>query len=211
MEELQVLISWKIWHDYFREGRCTAVELQPDYRTRELLQRRKLLWKKVAVNEWVLLGTADLVTDPEDELTLNVTITDAKFFYYTEGEGEEKIKMPLSWKGQRQNVIRYKAKRLYWEYLLLNRQAFRECNLELKDTSEQLLFGVSEIVDYAGRKGIRMVSAEKVALKEFYDYRLRLSEVTALGRRVLRKSVPLPQPGHFPDAAEECVRQVVYF
>ena len=68
-----------------------------------------------------------------------------------------------------------------------------------------------ERVTESGKQGWRTVTDEKVTLQDKYDYQLRLVEHKALGSRVLNKNVVFPRPGQFIYAAEECIRQVVYY
>lgn len=202
-----VLVRWNIWHDYFRSRVCRCVELLPDEATQVLLRRREVGFKRLGRNEWVLLGREGMEWDEEDEVVLRVKVGDPFFGYYS----EDVLPEVMVWRpGMGEQVVwEGRAKRLRWEYLFLLREGREDCPLVVKETEKRLTFGMAGKAELGGRKGVRMVSAEAVELREGYDYSLRLYERQAFGEKVVCKRLSWPVPGRFPEATEGCIREVV--
>lgn len=213
MNEIDVLIKWRIVHGYYTGGLCRGIEIVPDFRTQNLLKRRGAMFRKLAANEWGLLGTKGVEWDEEDELVLERNITDAAFLYVTENpEDFKKVVLPLSAvKPGEERVLEFRAKELKWEYIFIPRERSAEGQIELVDMSGSLHFSEMEKVDEAGKQAWRTVTLERVKLQEKYEYQLRLIERKVLGNRILNKNVISPRPGRFIYAAEGCIRQMVFF
>lgn len=98
-----------------------------------------------------------------------------------------------------------------WEYLLETHTdgTYGTEDLLIEEYGGKLTFPPPEPVTEYGRRMLRTVSSETVPMHERYAYRLKL---TAGGntsrRRVLLKSLPLPQAGAYLDAAPGLLRQV---
>lgn len=98
-----------------------------------------------------------------------------------------------------------------WEYLLETHTdgMYGTEDLLIEEYGGKLTFPPPEPVTEYGRRMLRTVSSETVPMHERYSYRLKL---TAGGntsrRRVLLKSLPLPQAGAYLDAAPGLLRQV---
>lgn len=206
-ERFEVLVEWRIRHEYYQEGRCRCVELVPDGATKVLLRRRDVKWKRLKKDAWGLIGTEKTGWDEEDEVVLEVKVRDPLWDFYTEGRLPER----LVWNPGMKRVIELecRSKRLRWEYVLLMREWREERVLELKEEEGRLAFEKEGTVEMNGMKGVRLVSAEAVVLRERYGYRLRLSERKELGNKLIAKEVALPVPGRFPECGENCVRAVV--
>lgn len=55
--------------------------------TLKLLKRRGAMFRKLAENEWGILGTQSVEWDEEDEIVLERSITDGVFLYVTGKSG----------------------------------------------------------------------------------------------------------------------------
>ncbi len=213
MSGIEVLIKWKVVHGFYSGGLCRGVELSPDSRTLKLLKRRGGMWRKLAGNEWGILGTREVEWDEEDEIVLERSITDGVFLYVTENSADfQQVAYPVSAiKPGDEIVLDFKVKELNWEYVFIPREGQDEKQIELLETDGLLHFSPMERVVESGKQAWRTVTEEKVVLQEKYSYHLRLLERKVLGSRVLSKNVLFPRPGQFVYAAEGCVRQVVYY
>lgn len=206
-ERFEVLVEWKIRHEYYREGICRCVELVADEATKVLLKRRDVKLKRLEKNVWGLIGTGKVSWDEEDEVVLEVKVKDPFWDFYT----EERLPERLSWSpgGERVIEMECRSKQLRWEYVLLMREWREERMLELKEGEGRLTFEKEGTVVMNGMKGVRLVSAETVILRERYDYRLRLSERRPLGNKLIAREVVFPEPGRFPECGEKCLRAVI--
>lgn len=213
MSEIDVLIKWKAVHGYYSGGLCRGIGLSPGLQTLKLLKRRGAMFRKLAENEWGILGTQSVEWDEEDEIVLERSITDGVFLYVTENPDDfQKVVVAApAMKPGEERVLDFKVKELRWEYIVIPREGQTERKIELLEASGLLHFSVMERVTESGKQGWRTVTDEKVKLQDKYDYQLRLVEHKALGSRVLNKNVVFPRPGQFIYAAEGCIRQVVYY
>lgn len=213
MNEIVVFIKWKIIHGYYTGGLCRGLEIVPDFRTQNLLKRRGAMFRKLAANEWGVIGTKEVEWDEEDEFVFERNITDAAFLYVTENpEDFKKVVLPLSAvKPGEERVLEFRAKELKWEYIFIPRGRSAEGRIELVEMSGLLHFSEMEKVTEAGEQAWRTVTLERVKLQEKYEYQLRLIERKVLGSRILNKNVVFPRPGQFIYAAEGCIRQMVFF
>lgn len=213
MREIGILIKWKVVHGYYSEGLCRGIELAPDLQSLKLLKRRGVMFRRLAWNEWCLLGTQDTEWDEEDEIVLERNITDQVFLYVTENPDDfQKVRVPVSViQSGEEKVLNFGVKELRWEYIFIPREGQVERQVELLESSGLLHFSAMERVTEQGKQAWRTVSEEKVKLQERYNYQLRLIERKVLGNRVLHKNVMFPIPGQFIYAGKECVRQVVYY
>lgn len=213
MSEIGILMKWKVIHGYYSGGLCRGIELAPDLQTLKLLKRRGVMFRKLAGNEWGILGTQETEWDEEDEIMLERNITDQVFLYVTENPDDfQKVKVPVSViRSGEEKVLNFGVKELRWEYIFISREGQAERQIELLESSGLLHFSAMEGVTELGKQAWRTVSEEKVKLQERYHYQLRLIEHKVLGNRVLNKNVIFPIPGQFIYAGKECVRQVVYY
>lgn len=213
MNEIVVFIKWKIVHGYYTGGLCRGIEIVPDFRTQNLLKRRGAMFRKLAANEWGVIGTKEVEWDEEDEFVFERNITDAAFLYVTANpEDFKKVVLPLSAvKPGEERVLEFRAKELKWEYIFIPRGRSAEGRIELVEMSGLLHFSEMEEVTEAGEQAWRTVTLERVKLQEKYEYQLRLIERKVLGSRILNKNVVFPRPGQFIYAAEGCIRQMVFF
>lgn len=213
MNEIVVFIKWKIVHGYYTGGLCRGIEIVPDFRTQNLLKRRGAMFRKLAANEWGVIGTKEVEWDEEDEFVFERNITDAAFLYVTENpEDFKKVVLPLSAvKPGEERVLEFRAKELKWEYIFIPRGRSAEGRIEFVEMSGLLHFSEMEKVTEAGEQAWRTVTLERVKLQEKYEYQLRLIERKVLGSRILNKNVVFPRPGQFIYAAEGCIRQMVFF
>ena len=213
MNEIKVLIKWRIVHGYYSGGICRGIELSPTCQTMELLRRRGVMFRKFAENEWGILGTDETVWNEEDEIVLERKITDGLFLYVTENpEDFQQIAIGAGMMGpEQENILNFEVKALKWEYIFIPREGQVERQIELLETSGLLHFSVMEKVVELGKAAWRTVTEEKVAFRENYDYQFRLIERKVLGNRVLNKNLVFPRPGQFIYAGEGCIRQMVYY
>lgn len=212
MREYQILIKWKILHNYYQNGVCRGMVLQPDQMTSVLLHRRACFIKQLAVNEWVLLGEMGTEWEQEDELVLEVKVTDNKLYYVTEGEirykwpvlpGEVEFGLEL--------IQYYEAKSLMWEYICVPRVLREGGQLIIKDKTGGLDFSVAEEAMLMGQKAARITTLQPVKLCEVYNYQLVLMEKRNFGEKVLCRQVPYPEPGRFGGEIGKVVRQIMYY
>ena len=82
MEKYTLLYSFRIEHDYFAGGRCTALSCALTPQAQQLLRRRGMIFRQLDVNEWGLY----FLNEPDtaaDQLELTLGLTDRSFPYYT--------------------------------------------------------------------------------------------------------------------------------
>lgn len=82
------------------------------------------------------------------------------------------------------------------EYLFLPRDENTERKLMIEDMENTIVFDDPVEIDFMGKKVIRFRSKEKVKMKEFPDYRLRLWEIYPSGKREICRQLPYPDPGN---------------
>ena len=82
------------------------------------------------------------------------------------------------------------------EYLFLPRDENTERKLMIEDMENTIEFDDPVEIDFMGKKVIRFRSKEKVKMKEFPDYRLRLWEIYPSGKREICRQLPYPDPGN---------------
>lgn len=213
MSEINVLIKWKVVHGYYSGGACRGIELSPTLQTCKLLKRRGVLFRQLSGNEWGILGTQETEWDEGDAIVLERNIIDDVFLYVTENSSDfQQITVEMSSvEPGEERTLNFEVKKLKWEYIFIPREGLAERQIELLESSGRLHFSAMEEAIEVGKQAWRTVTEEKVALQEKYDYQLRLMEHKVLGNRVLNKNVIYPRPGQFIYAAEECIRQVVYY
>lgn len=216
MDEYGVLVKWRVSHGYFRDKRCRGIELMPTPGTLQWMRRRAVVFKKIEVNEWVLLGNTKTQWDEEEEITVAVEIKEKQLWYYTEKpDAVQEIRVVLKEMQPGQEVdLNYEVKRMRWEYLLIAREEREEQEqrrLELVETAGRLNFEDVETIGFMGKTVFRIVSRELVDLCETYDYQLRLVDRKVLGKRTLSKNIEFPEPGRFLTDSGDCIRQVIYY
>lgn len=108
-------------------------------------------------------------------------------------------------------VVYFHAPALKWEYFFIPRNGNSDRNILLEETGKQIAFTSVEKVEFMHAAAWRVRSDAPIVLKEKYPYRLRLTEETPFGKKVLMSRVPWPQPGQFQGTAPGYIRQVVYF
>lgn len=209
LDRMEVLVSWCVRHEYFEGQICRCVDLLPDRKTMDLLKKRGVVFKRLGVNCWGLLGKQETEWDRADEVVLKIKVKDPFFAYYTAGEWPEY----LQWQPGMLNHIELKgiAKCLKWEYVLLMKEWREDRQLELKEAEGKLEFEQKNSIEINGLKGVCMVSTAEVMLHEKYAYEIRLIEKKSFGSKMVCKRLPWPEPGFFPECREGCIRKVFVF
>ena len=206
-EQMIILVSWKIEHEYFKDKECRCVELFPDPPTQALLKRRMLIFKRLGVNHWVLIGKKSTIWDFDDVIVLKVKINDLFFGYYTENS----LPDHLFWQPgmPQQFCLNCKVKILKWEYVILMKEWREGRQFKLTETEGKLEFKSKRSIRLNGLEGICMESEEVVKLQEEYDYQIHLSEKKSFGYKMIYRQLPWPVPGYFPECAPGCIRGVL--
>lgn len=213
MDEYRILRKWRVLHGYYRERECRGVVLQPTPQCVALMKRRGAAWKRLAVNEWGVLGDGGMEWETGDEVVAEVKIIDSGFWYFTlDPDRVGELRGGMTGEGAEEDVLlEYGVKQFRWEYILVARNGGNGRRLQLEEQSGRLRFEEAEETLVMGMPALRLVSVETVEAREVYGYQLRLVEWMPLGKRLLCKDVAHPRPGVFADAGEGCVRQVIYY
>lgn len=234
MERLNYIWNLKLGHQYSRDGSCREVTVAPTGETSLWMRHRGCFWRRTAMNEWGLLTMKGVLPNQEDRLELIVSVTDSRFYYQTDEwvtsipkeyllEGSvgahpgELCRLNLAptdgnWTNAPYTTeITFRTPQKYWEYLLIPRDGKQTRHLELDEAGRQITFTAPEAFSFLGRDVLRCRSFEKIPSSEWYDYSIRLSEVLPVGRRLLMRQVPVPQPGMFSDVPTDTLRQLLYF
>ena len=113
--------------------------------------------------------------------------------------------------------LNFTAKEMFWEYWLVPRKVKeQDYKLVLEEQVGGLLFSEPKplYVDFMDRTVYRCVSQTVVKMREYYDFRMDLSEIISeiplLKRKVLRH-IECPVPGQFHDLKGNYLRKIVYF
>lgn len=106
--------------------------------------------------------------------------------------------------------IEFQAPKLHLEYLFLLRERNENKKLSIKDTNRKIQFSEGEKIEYMGAYGWRYQSTRKIALYQYPNLKIQLSEIMGTGKRILFKQLPYPVPGMFIDAPTDTIRTVVY-
>lgn len=200
-------MRWQVVHGFYDCGLCKGMELSVASPSRGLLRRRGLRFERTGVNEWILWGKEEGMKE-EEEITLELKVTDSDLFYVTEGEICNEYTFPLQAR-EEAFVLNFRPKRMTWEYVLLSRTGRETGQLELVDESGQLVFSEPEEVLFRERRAVRMETKEKVAFGESYGYELHLYEKRAFGKKKIGEQLGFPEPEDRVD--EERARKIVYF
>lgn len=211
MESCRILFQWSCWHAYYSQGICRGLEWAADPPACCLLKRRQAKVKKIAVNEWALIGSEATVWDPEDQLRMEMKVTDPRWYYATEEFAEDFILYPGRIEvGQEQKMV-YPVRKYYWEYVLISRKEGVGRDLQVRESDGRLEFSAGEKISLWNREAWRVVSLQPVELHENYDYRIQLIEKKRTGEKKIYKEMPFPEPGKFAESGKECIRQLIYY
>ena len=219
MSNYRTLYSLTVEHGYFDNGTCRALRCRISPRGADLWRRRGLLFRQSGPNAWTVLYDSDgaRVDTSSDTLLLEMDITDPAFVLYTQWFCTVRIRLTDGLFRAAQDgtpescTLVFHAPEHRWEYLLETHTdgMYSTEDLLIEEYGGKLTFPPPEPVTEYGRRMLRTVSSETVPMHERYAYRLKL---TAGGntsrRRVLLKSLPLPQAGAYLDAAPRLLRQV---
>lgn len=211
MDEYGILLKWRLEHEYYPDGICRGVDLYPDAATQTLFLRQKLLFKRLAVNEWAVCGKKNTAWREDDRIVLEKKVQDPELFYVTVEQEEDWEISPQACEPGEEIRIHYRVKCLFWEYLLIAREEEEARPLEIREVRDRLKFKAPEKITFEGREAWKVVSEEPVELRENYDFRLQLIRKEAFGERVIYRQLPFPQPGRFRSGEENGIRQLVYY
>lgn len=112
-----------------------------------------------------------------------------------------------------ENILQFKAKEAFWEYLFISRcnQLPDKTNLKIKEDSNQLLFGTFDCVDFLGTRALRVKSTVVVPMCECYSYVFKLIEdKDSVTTNTILSELPCPKPGTFQSEEKNILRQICY-
>lgn len=91
MNEYRPIYSLSIEHDYYMDKACRSIDIRVSPPGVELMRRRGLLFRQMAINEWAILSgktNASMDTDI-DVLTFDMYLSDPTFVLFTEWQAFE--------------------------------------------------------------------------------------------------------------------------
>lgn len=222
-------------HPYFAKSQC-GMNMQPTGETNRLLNSWGLLLKKQNNASWLLLKRAGAIQVDIDEveelLHFNLIAQIPDFYLFTQSIKAE----PLSWRLQRieqlgvyaqlavnlSHVLKQenevvnvqcacKAKR--WEVICMPKYNSSIHELKLTEDKNRISFEEAEQVTMPGEAAIayRFLSTQAVALKNSYDYNIRLWEIKKTGLQQLYSSIPAPQPTSISILNPNMITSYLYF
>lgn len=89
MADYRILWRLEIGHDYFRDGKCRAIDLRVQTEPPALFRDRQLLMRKPEENTWELIGNIENggIYTGTDRIVFEFMVKDPDFLYYTTWEG----------------------------------------------------------------------------------------------------------------------------
>ena len=192
-------------HDFFHTKQ-NYINLKPDLKTEKLLLKLGLVFKKEDDSTWIILRkNKEKITVKSEILKFNMTIIDPDFFYYTNENFEitneiSKIKTfgkQGVWKQleihiddfvlkQNQFIdVNIKSVSKFFEFIIIPKPESTHQIMKLTEDKNNLIFHPDEIdIFQAEQKSVyRFVSAEKIYLRESYDYKISLWEIEKDGTK----------------------------
>ena len=126
MGNYKILYRIRIDHDYFGGTECPGLALRLTPQGMQLTMRRSMLFRQTGINEWVLIFDTEAALDTDnDELDLELLITDPVFEIYTEWEG---------FCPSNHNLLQLPAK----DEEMKNRKVMAAAAIRLSDEKEQI-------------------------------------------------------------------------
>ncbi|MDU1891993.1 MAG: hypothetical protein E6767_15000 [Dysgonomonas sp.] len=116
----------------------------------------------------------------------------------------------------RTDILRFYPKAMWWEYFFIPRNGKENSgsNFVLKESDGKIIFSDPQAVEILGKKALRFLSDNKIAMKEYYDYRINLQEMIpdcTQVKKTLMKDIPHPKPGNFLNVQADVIQHICYF
>ncbi len=234
---LDTWITIKIAHDYFLTDK-NYINLEPESNTNLILQRLGILIKKEDNCNWKLLKKADgeMEYDPKllETLKFNLKINDPDFFYYTNPEvivDNEILQIKNSdkkgiWKQleihtksaslKKEHFINVNIKSIskFFEFIIIPKPDSENQVMKLTEDKNALIFNPDEIdLFYSDQKSVyRFVSSEKIYLRESYNYKISLWDVSQKAKKILFDAIPFPNSSAISVLnSDDTISSYIYF
>lgn len=221
MDTFKIIFRISLMHDFYKDRKCRGIDMNLTDETRQLFNRRGILFRAIGIGEWALISVNDPSPDISDELSLVLKVRDSDFFYYTESSdvlkniSRGKIVIPFQFAGTDNMVLYFQARKVYWVYKFISRRKNEERKLEIKSTDKNFTFKKVEFIEK--ENSYYCCSETKIRLKESYDFRLSLTENISLGgdlhtteTKVLISGMPFPKPGRIYTDDIHCIQEIIY-
>lgn len=221
METFKIIFRISLMHDFYKDGKCRAIDVNLTDETRQLFMRRGIHFRPMGTGEWALISLNDWSFDTSDELSLVLEVRDPDFFYYTESSdilkniSRGKIVLPFQVTGTDNMVLSFQAREVYLGYKFISRTKKEERELQIKSTKTYFTFKKVQFIEK--ENSYYYCSETKIKLKESYDFSLSLTENISLGgdlhtteTKVLISGMPFPKPGRIYTDDIDCIQEIVY-
>lgn len=87
MTDYNAIWSLVVVHNYYESGVCSDFRVDVSAATAKLLNRRGLLWKAIAPNQWTLLAPGHDLLHPDDTFEFDLSVRNPTFPYITHCPG----------------------------------------------------------------------------------------------------------------------------
>lgn len=214
MEKYEIWFTIRVSHEYYENENCPIL-IEPSGETRDFLQRNKIIYKKRARNQWVLLAQFENFS-PEinNALFFEIIPKDNMFYYVTEQSSKKNndnytlesnpnagkwMNLLIYVDNIKEEVdIKFNSKSKYWEFVIIPRHISNTSTLKIEEKRKTIKFGNIEETQFPGvEKAFRVSTKEKNKLNNKSNYVIRLYEVRENGERLLSRYIPLPHPDSF--------------
>lgn len=235
MKAYKPWITIKVTHDYFLTNKSN-IALEPEAKTRKLFEELGIILRNVNDSEWILFKQDNLTSSNNSELAKNLKFylkaIDPNFYYYTNSElivdsNFFKIKNTEkkgAWKEleilahlvplENQDItIKIHSLCKFFEFIIIPKPNSQSHVMKLTEEKNSLTFNSSEVDILKQNKSVcRFVSSEKVCLKESYDYKISLWEVSEKGNKMLQHGMPFPNSSAVSVLnSEDTISSYLYF
>jgi hypothetical protein len=191
---------------------------RPTETTNVLQKKLKILFRKQDHYSWALLLQEDYLDFSTDNyiLEFDVICPDDLFYYYTNRKDNRKdegwsmeyigsygvygrfklfLNRNLTQVETIQIKIAFKSQSKYWEFILMPKYTNRSSGIKLTEDKNRIHFNPVEQISFPGEvNAFRIMTSDRIKMKERYEYKIRLWEIMNSGERILNNSISFPQP-----------------
>jgi len=231
---LDTWITIKIAHDYFLTDK-NCIDLEPESNTNLILRKLGISIKKEDNCHWKLLKRPN--SDDQklvETLKFNLKITDPDFYYYTNPEvivdneilqiknsGKKEIWKRLEIQADATSLekdhfinINIKSISKFFEFIIIPKPDSENQIMKLTEDENALTFNPDQIDIFSSdQKSVyRFVSSEKIYLRESYNYKISLWDVSQKAKKILFDAIPFPNSSAISVLnSDDTISSYIYF
>lgn len=224
MDTFKQIYSIDLFYDFYEDGYCKEIKLEPAKNTVELFNRRNILFRKDFPGKWTFWSQQQDPFREEDKVCLTMILLDTSFLYgagmvlqgalrNVHKQGMYPSSLELSKEDLKRGEMKlyFQAKSFIWEYVFIfYKEEICVSSFFLEEKEGKIRFKKEREFEYDGKKAIGFISEKAIPLHQSYPYVLILYENVEGIRRMRLKNIDPPEPGKMISEYPERMRTIHY-